>query len=83
MDFLENLPPLPLPPRLNRESHFRFLGNIIALNLEINEISVQTENNEFIIIHYDDIIDWEIGDDVFYAIRDDDTVYWNIRREPE
>lgn len=82
MELLEDLSPLPRP-MLVRESHFRFLGIIIELNWDVNEVWIQNENGEYDVIQYDDIIDWEIGDDVYYAIRGQDTVYWNIRRETE
>lgn len=80
MELLDELPLGP-PPRLYRESHFVYLGRIIAIY--DNEIRIQKSNQEIEVIYYNNIQNWEITDKIYYYYQGDNIMYWNFKTEPE
>lgn len=82
MELFEELPLGP-PPRLYRESHFVYLGRIVAINQNINEVWIQKNNQEIEIIHYTEIQNWEITDKIYYYYQGNNIMYWNFKTEPE
>lgn len=79
-DYFLDWPPPP-PLTLERETCLIFLGTITRLNRDLNQTLVRKENGELELIYYEQEDDWEIGDDMYYSIRGDETMYYSIRGE--